>query len=917
VAQIHVLLFGEGAGTYLPFARARLHALSAIDPDGYFSQTFKVDDATINVRHEGRIHYIKITIDGGFYFEFATSGKPRVNLPQQQSGIFFSYYHPLIIATNVTVSNGSIVTKPFVRNNERGQHSAVGLITQAQLINSTIRHVQESKQLRIKYKYPETVYSSFAAGHSYTGIGLRTAGYRIFYFSFMNNVGAHAAHIARDIAYDQTYGYSIRINPMQIAYVFDQADWPRESGRQVVESEQYGSRAFGIIIDAFGKFHIYPTASITALTSFSQNIVADHIRHLQPDLPAWCFAPALFAKDYTAGDPVLEHWLIDQPDIDWKFDHLGTYACAIFYGRSPFDNDPAYWAVNANTDQPWTPAKFDVLKSVLGDNSVEDISGNRSDSGYNTQRYFVGAGIIEVRIVITITGAEVNQYTAELQVHEVRDPNTATYAAMLVGYSHIDSTAKNVAAGDMICVDIEHYSLPNNQAALERRQILSMKNLTKNEEIFTCLACPVLAVDLSMMALALRLENRQLFVKTMTPLRTGPAEAIDWAIDQFAVWIIHTAASKGIIYPNTMVQAERDLLYDLTLVNGRLYMDAESFANPLYELVPLAHPGDGWATSEYVDFREYWGYDSHYWYNEPWVIFDPDYTFYGSAYPTQGYVKYKIPPGPYTYTGDFATTPYRVLAMVDTRNQGADHLMLCDNPRWGWHCYAGIAQEFNHCAVSTTFYAHPNGSYAFWCDSLIYNAQGVPNGATISSTSIKALRSNALSIFDVTKLEHCIFDRVHLEVKKEVGTAATLDTTFLDLYNRAVQKGLDDQTLEAGIETMQKSDMQGVFEKVNAQYTDIIGYVWEIIDLKFTWNGKEWYMPDPAMRGEYIPIGEPVTVFGPQAGGRLVGLNLMMYWHEQPYDQVGGNTLTSPSFVDLTNFNAAQFRFANPIIIAT
>ena len=73
---VHKLLIGEGAGTYLPFALARLRELESIDPDGFFEQTFKVDGATINVRQVGNEQFIRITIDGGFYFEFATSGFP-------------------------------------------------------------------------------------------------------------------------------------------------------------------------------------------------------------------------------------------------------------------------------------------------------------------------------------------------------------------------------------------------------------------------------------------------------------------------------------------------------------------------------------------------------------------------------------------------------------------------------------------------------------------------------------------------------------------------------------------------------------------------------------------------------------------------------------------------------------------------
>ena len=908
---VHKLLFGDGAATYLPFALSRLRALKALNPEGFFSQTFIVDDTTIHVRQTGKQQYITITAGGGFTFEFAASGKPISLLP---TGIptFPNYYNTVNVATTVTALDGNIVTKPFIRGNKRDNNaSVVGYVPQVQMFNQSVRYRQLDSKLRAKYYYPDILYSSYSPPNSFSGAGKRDTFLRDGAFLFTLENILPIGSQSRDIFYDEVWTYTHKFQkPPTSGTLVTSADWPREGGYQTVVDPEFGSRDFAITVDAYGRFHVHPVSSIGPIAGTGvQNVTEADIQHISPVTPAWMYIPTQMAKDAVAAD-TFDHWLMSQPDYDWKFNPTGTRACAVVLSRSPYTNDAAYWASLANPDTPWTQTKFDTtLRTMLNSGSASGFL--ESDGTFLPQHYFNGLGLVEATIKITLTGPLPNQYTTEITVAEVRNPNTSQYAALFAGYVWKDITAVGVSAGDLVCVDVEVYSeTPAIPRDTHWELIMSVKNLTQGTEAFTTRAYQIVAVDLSTLSMVLKLNILKEDALVPTPLRAGGSVNINWCVNKFAMWVIHSGQSKELMFPQTMPQVWRDELTAAATMTGRARINGLIAGDPTWALTPLASPYDGWTDAGAIAYREFWSYQPHYWYNEVWTLSDPDIFFHGSSYPTGGYVVYRDAPGGYSAPGGLQATQQILFYRYSPPLGTSEHLVFCDNPRWGWNLYNGVMAFYSAVSPTTTFYTHPNGSFCLYCDMFIFNAQGMPNWGVDSSTAADVPYTDSLAIFDATQFEHCIFDRVHLEVKKALGTSASVGTTFMELYNRAVQKGLDDNALEEGIKLMSLADIRGTFEKTVTHGTDIQGYAVDYLELKFTWRGKEWYFFEPGFRGAYT-AGEPSINFGPQLCGGLLGLSLGQAWTQAPAPAVTGY----PAFVDMTNPTALPIRFCNPLII--
>lgn len=911
--DVHKLLFGEGAETYLPFALSRLAAFEAIDKDGFFSQTFLIDDARINVQQKGELKYITIWIGGGFYFEFATSGFP---VGHRAEAGFGEIYQPLIIASDVTVDRGSIVLKPYVRGQVRvtadNNTSQVGFPQQVQLISEPVDYPQEIAGERRNFKYPYVTYEAYPT-HSHTGVGMRSTQLTPFAFSFLAHISSYSTFVDRDIEIDMPWGRGFKFDPIKLAFIIAGADWSRSSGRQMVTHEIYGSREFAVMVDASNKVWVFPTGAIEAVNGSTQNVPVQYVKEAAIELPSWAYVPTLQQKVFWDTYGNLEAWLVDQPEYKWKVNVAGTKAVAVVYERSPFENDAAYWADSPDADTPWDSSDFDNLLDRLWHPTESQLSYRGGASAYNPERFFSAPGVVEALIEIQLTGGELDQFTVTVTTREVRDPGVTSYCTVAAGYSMIDVAAQGVVTDDLILLDIERHARVTRDANTPVT-LWSVKNETQGTEAFCTRAYPLLAFDLSTLSLAQKISYDELNISRSVPKMIGGSWDVDFWVEHFGVWVIHSGVSKGVIYPDTMEETHREVLAALAVIDGREYLVAQEAAQSGLQLVTLAEAKDSWADSIINNFREYWSYQRHYWYSDPWALDDPDIFFHGATYPDQGWVRYREPDGGYVPpSGDVELGASYLASFWRPDNGTSEHLMFCDNPRWGWHTYTGVVRAFFAVNIWTTFFTHPNGSYAFWSNNLIYNAFGVPNGGESASDGLRWQTSNTLAVFEVDKLEHCIFDRIHFEVRKATGVAAQLDTTFLDMYNTAVQAGLDAGTLEAGISTMEKSNQQGVFEATTVLDPDVLGEDVQILDLKFTWNTKEWYYPEFAYRGVY-PGGLPALVFPPLVSGNMARLSLDLLWNQVPYDATAIDTFP-PIYVDLADVTSWPIRFANPLMI--
>jgi hypothetical protein len=214
---------------------------------------------------------------------------------------------------------------------------------------------------------------------------------------------------------------------------------------------------------------------------------------------------------------------------------------------------------------------------------------------------------------------------------------------------------------------------------------------------------------------------------------------------------------------------------------------------------------------------------------------------------------------------------------------GVGHLMFCTAPKWGWNTYQSLVADHVWCSPFTTFWTHPNGSYAFWDNSWVFNAQGFVRD---------------LDVFDVAKLEHVVFDRLKLMITTNSGRALG-STTFRDLYNQAVTAGLDAGTLASDITLITYDQLRATFEKqvfLNSTGTPPTTL---LLDLKATWDSHIYFYPEPGICSPHSPIPNTPVVHG------LLGLNFGMDWRTG-----GGYTAT----INPVSANK-HVRFANPLLI--
>jgi hypothetical protein len=225
------------------------------------------------------------------------------------------------------------------------------------------------------------------------------------------------------------------------------------------------------------------------------------------------------------------------------------------------------------------------------------------------------------------------------------------------------------------------------------------------------------------------------------------------------------------------------------------------------------------------------------------------------------------------------------------------HLTFTASPKFGWYAYADLICTFMAAAPNTTFYVHPNGTWAYFNNLCVYFAQGVPNDTYGQNVEVMASY-----VIDPSTVEHAIFDRVHFEMRTLKHKIASLNTGFQALYNKAVDKGIKADTLEDGIGRIEDANLRAVITKEvyvpDPPYDDM---TW--LDIKVQWDaGTYWYPEGAVQGGTYHDFGGPV----PSAQQKVINMNMNdLFFLGAGY--TGGATFAAT--------NSFHVRFANPIVI--
>lgn len=922
--RVYIKLTDLNLGPFINEARQRAR-IAYLTGTRNWHLHYTHDVADIEIKLVGRSVFIQIMPNDKFFFEFATSGNPVVISSVVQDGVTYDSYKGCMVGVNVEIEKGKLITRPRILQNKRSEYGAdLSLVHrpyQVQLINEPVTYPNaQFKYGRTRTK--RTSFESYAPVHPWVGLTLRDTDGPFQTFGITTVCGPGSTFAMRDHSFDVPWQDGEKADPIRTAYIRGAADWPTTMAIQKVEDSTYGTREFGIYVDAYNQFAVFPLAAIGPINPAdptAQNVNEVYVKRVTPAFNSWVYKPTQKAMDYWAANPDVQEWSVDQPITDWKFNHLGTKCAALVFEREPYAFDTSFWSTDSNASCPFNSTKFDTLASWLG--SDTNYTEGFAPQTYNPTRYFIAPGIVEVTVKIELYGADLNQFTVTLVVEEIRRPSTSynerdpttSRCALFVGYVWHNTPKRTntnvmVEAGTLVALDIEYWIRPAGTLgeSTERQLLLSVRDVKTNIEVFSAVGSQVLAIDLTTLSMVLRLDA----YTTDRRAVDGGSTVLNFPVHHFGAWIIHSGVSKEVLFPDTIPEAVKLTLNSYAVMNGREFLAQRIAASGGgWEYVPLTTPKDGWTDSSVNSYRNYWAYQFWYWEDYWYAFIDTDLSFYGDR------VKYKTSGSPPSYPSDGDDTEKWLNSI------GGDFrtLFFCDSPRWGWNAYAAFVPNFVAVTAYATFFTHANGTYAFWSDAWLYDRNGLP-GDYVSAMGAGAFSGvglgsgtdythDTLAIYDATLIEHVIFDRVHFEIRVKDHPAFTNNTSFLELYNRAIERGTAAETLPASenIQPMTKANLRATFTKETGDDTGIEHY---FLDLKMTWDGVDWWYRESAWSNSYA-----ATPFPPFVGssGNFNNINVYNYWRSTNY--AGHGAAYSPGSERQGATSSWHRRFANPLII--
>lgn len=186
------------------------------------------------------------------------------------------------------------------------------------------------------------------------------------------------------------------------------------------------------------------------------------------------------------------------------------------------------------------------------------------------------------------------------------------------------------------------------------------------------------------------------------------------------------------------------------------------------------------------------------------------------------------------------------------------NLTLISNPRFHWHMYADCIMNALACSPWSTFFVHPNGTWAFYDQSHVYNPCGIPTLEEISGSdgltdyTVPTTKDVVWGTappgkapgFDAALLEHCIYDRVHFEFAMPDNLKYSVDSRFVDLYNEAVKNAKDADIVPPGevFNTIAPVDLKATFKKLPNGTFSPTG-----LSLQVKWGSNTYLWGDASM----------------------------------------------------------------------
>jgi hypothetical protein len=781
VSIVHIEeLSGDDADKWLPYAKAELRRWDLADSDGLGGNTrtrylTPAEGVTIRLRQVDEFQYIAISVAGGVYMEFQTSGFPVIEQTLTLDGITFPRGYKAAV---IGVTFDGKTAKPVILTGKRQLNtaaaSAIKRPQQINLIDEPAAYRSKVPTTPVQKKYPSVLYESWAPNHPHTGVFLRA------YNNGGNGSAGHShrgsleAFTGRDIGFDVPYMDSQGESAVRAAFIRGDADWPRAAGVQTVTDTTHGTREFAIYVDAFNQFYVFPTSQIQPVDHETQNVDALYVKKQTVPFPGWCYVPTERFSDYFAANSGGEDatGLLSRPELDWKFHPDGTKACAVVYARQETNYDDAYYGVASPFQGP-----NHALASVGAFNTYRDNNAGLAArfSGYYAsdllpQRYLLAPGLIELTMTIALTGAAPQDFTFDVAVREVRNPITSTLCPMLAGYVWYD-IADAATRGDLVVMDVERYFDARDTYALTAGSyptglgltVFSVKNLTTAAEISLWLGggatnggvvsastgghqAQVIDFDLATLSFVMARSLDDGTTRSVPDRDGGAPFDMPYEIQHPSAAIVTFNTLRTVLFPDTIPGDKQAQLTGMAAPITRAFLDGLTF-------VALNDSGS-WSDSTPRDLKNL-----------------RDFASQASG------IKASIIPAP-TSPDDELLTWFNGQGLNTYLTPVTGDLFLVDSTsqpiRFGWFAYADVLMTVMGVTPRSTFFVHPNKSWAFFDQHRIYNPYGVP------SIGINGSSDTLTDCLASMELEHVIYDQVHLETSK-----GSLDTSFVELYNKA------------------------------------------------------------------------------------------------------------------------------------